>query len=153
MASSKYFRKNNDNELERVAPCPLCRTMLEPTHVRSLLNELQMAAPIDGDYAFDSGISDSAFPTSAMQPNFILLKTLDELEQDIQQQATSRVQEDAGDESPKPDPESTASRETLAFTGFMLHEHVDEGPSEALGLESERVNEPGCPGFRRGFLL
>jgi len=162
MASSKYFRKHNDGELERVAACPLCRTMLEPTHVRSLLNELRMAAPIDGDYAFDSGISDSAFPVSAMQPNFILLKTQDELEQEIQQQAAPRAQEEqaapraqeeAGGKPPKSNSESPASNETLASTGFMLHEHADEEPSEALGLENARVNQPGFPSFRRGFLL
>jgi len=143
MASSKYFRRRNDAQLERVAACPLCRTMLEPTHVRSLLNDLRMAAPIDGEFAFDSGIYDAAFPTFAMHRNFILLKTKDDLDQDIQQPAAPSAQE-AGDESCKSNSESP--------TGLVLHEHSNE-PSEVLGLESERVGEPEYIGFRRGFLL
>merc|ERR1712032_317614 len=82
MASSKYFRRcKDDAQLERVAACPLCRKVLEPARVRSLLSDLRMAAPIVGDYAFDSGIPGSAYPASAMHPNFILLKTKDELDQ------------------------------------------------------------------------
>lgn len=135
MALSKYFRHRSDGQLERVAPCPLCKRMFEPTSLRSLLNELGISAPIDtfDKYAFDSGIADPAFPASAKERNFILLKTRDELVQEIQQQSTAHDQEESGDEF------DSAS--------------VDEEPSEAAGSKSDGVDEPAFSGFGKGFLL
>jgi len=172
MVSSKYFRKRTDGQLERVAACPLCREMLEPTHVRSLLNNLKMAAPIVGDFAFDSGIPDPAHPVSAMHPNFILLKTRDELDQETQQQVVPRAQDEAcapagltlqecvgesrsnalgleSDHTHEPD----FSSFPCAPACFTLQECVDESSSSALGLESDHAHEPEFSGFRRGFLL
>lgn len=141
MVSSKYFRKRTDGQLERVAACPLCRKMLEPTHVRSLLNELRMAAPIVGDFAFDSGIPDPAHPVAAMHPNFILLKTRDELDQEIQQQVAPCTRDEACDEAPG------ARDEARAPADFTLQECVDESCSNALGLESDHAHEPGFSAF------
>jgi len=141
MASSKYFRKRTDGQLERVAPCPLCHKMLEPMHVRSLLNDLWMAAPIVGEFAFDSGIPDPAYPADAMHPNFILLKTRDELDQEIQQQVIPCARDEACDEAPR------ARDEAHALPCFRLQECADESCSNALGSESDHAREPGLSGF------
>jgi len=78
MASSKYFRHRCDGHLERVAACPLCRTMLNSTDVPQLAQ--WFSAPIDPIHAWSvSDLADPAFPTSAKQQNFLLLKTRDEL--------------------------------------------------------------------------
>lgn len=90
MAASKYFRMRHDDELERVSRCPLCREMMGPIGVRSLLQELRISAPIsmaiENGYPMASEIPDPAYPDGAKFPNFILIKTLEELQSEPQVQ-------------------------------------------------------------------
>merc|ERR1711884_500830 len=78
-----------------------------------------------------------------MHPNFILLKTQDELDQEIQQFVAPCAPDEASDEARAP-------------AGFVLQECVDESCSNALGSESDHAHEPGFSAFpcvRAGFTV
>jgi len=140
MAASKHFRKRHDGQLERVAQCPLCRTMMGPIGVRSLLEELRIPAPIEHGHHFDSEIPDPAYPDGAAERNFILLKTEEELRGEAQQQlavAEYPIQDNAAQRhsgaeecAPEPQwqlglavedyaPEANATQQQLAVAGSV----------------------------------
>jgi hypothetical protein len=90
MQKSRLFRLNPLEIPQPVAQCHLCRSVFEPTSVRSLLWECDLDMPIPGDFAIESDICDPAFARGEVdRQHFCWIKTRRELEKERRNVAPS----------------------------------------------------------------